>query len=125
MAFRNNLTRWHDRMNKIRAEKMIAIGEVAANMLRQRLSTPYPPASVPGQYPRKRTGNLLSSVQLFPKTAATLVKQYSRKPMKVVVGYAKKGFYGYILTWRGRKGPQDIVALKELSTQAQSIMNGK
>lgn len=125
MVFENNLTRWWDRMNKIRAKKMIEIGEAGAEMLRDRLSIPYPPASVPGQYPHLRTGNLKRSVQVFPKTAAALVAKFARKPMTVVVGYAKKGFYGYILVWWGRRGPQDIVQNKALASKAQSIMNRK
>jgi hypothetical protein len=123
--FNNHLMQWHTRMNRMRAEKMIAIGNVAKEMLQERLNTPYPPASIPGQYPRRRTGNLMRSVQIFPRTAATLVKNFARKPMAVVLGYAKQGFYGYILTWWGRKGPQDVAALRELQTRAQTIMNAK
>jgi HK97 gp10 family phage protein len=34
------------------------------NRIRRNLSTPYPPASDPGEYPHRRTGELRRSVQL-------------------------------------------------------------
>jgi hypothetical protein len=72
--------------------------------LRKRLDTPYPPASVPGQYPRRRTGNLRTSVMWKP--GKSVGGHYA-----VALMYDAEGFYGNILVERlGRLGPADVLA---------------
>jgi hypothetical protein len=44
-------------------QAMEALGIRCAGMVTQELDTPYPPASVPGESPHRRTGNLQSGVE--------------------------------------------------------------
>lgn len=70
--------------------------------LRKELDRPYPPASRPGEFPRKRTGRLRNSVRWVP--LRLIGGNYG-----VAVMYDAEGFYGNILIEQGRKGPADVV----------------
>lgn len=63
---------------------------------------PYLTPSRRGEYPRKRTGNLQANVQYAPTSPAQIADLGY-----VDVGYTASGFYGEVLTDRGRLGIQD------------------
>lgn len=44
------------------ADRLTEVGELVTDTLRDRLSVEYPPASLPGDYPAMRTGDLRDSV---------------------------------------------------------------
>lgn len=119
--FENLMKKWEKNFNRALAKKMKKIAVRAKEMLQERLDNPYPPASRKGQYPRRRTGNLRSSVTVAPNN----IPEIEANDFVVDVFYSDKGFYGNILTSEKfrRKGPADVLALKELAAYADKVMN--
>lgn len=64
------------------------------------LGRSYPPASKPGEFPARRTGNLQSSILYEPDSLLAVAKK-----KLVRIGYAAKAWYGGDLeVLRARKG---------------------
>jgi hypothetical protein len=94
------------KVRRVAAEYVFDAALLAQQELMDALDVPYPPASRPGEFPRRRTGNLRMSVEVFPKSVRQVMRTGS-----VTIRYGAKGFYGNILVEKlGRKGPADVVA---------------
>lgn len=77
------------------AGQLLLLARAVANEHKKRLSVPYPPASRPGQYPRRRTGNLRRSTVVWPGGTGRVAAVRATK--QVAVGYLDRAFYGVIL----------------------------
>ena len=79
--------------------------------------SPYKTPSGPGEYPRKRSGNLIASVTVEPLDISSIIAN----DFTVQAGYAASGFYGVILEeHRDRLGIAK--ALEEMDAQITSIL---
>jgi hypothetical protein len=75
------------------------------NAHRSALSTSFPPASVPGEYPHGRTWNLRDAVTHEPQAPAEVART-----LRIRLGYPQNAFYGLILElFRKRKGLLDTM----------------
>lgn len=82
------------------ASRMLLFARAVANAHKQALATPYPPSSKPGQYPRRRTGNLKRSTVVRPISVSEI-----QRTGKVSVGFLDRAYYGEILEYEmGRTG---------------------
>ena len=92
--------------------------------LQQRLSVsnpkPYLNSSVPGQYPRKRTGNLIANIIWGPTSVAGIFGA----GMKVRIGINQPGHYGIILEFF-RKRLGFIQTMNDLKPVLQAMLKGK
>jgi hypothetical protein len=86
-----------------------------AELFEARLGTLYPPASKPGQYPHKRTGNLQGAVGWYVEMQANLEPSGVRAKFGIrrdapIINGAKKPAWTYFrhLLKSGRLGPADI-----------------
>jgi hypothetical protein len=87
-------------------ELLIRAAVAAQSELTTALGRSYPPASRPGEFPARRTGNLQSAVMYEPANVEAAGRQ-----RRVRVGYAARAWYGAILELkRGRKGLRDVLA---------------
>lgn len=90
-----------DRIRRAAAKTVAAWGKALVAAAREDLSVPNPPphanSSVPGEFPRMRTGNLRAGVQASPAGLYAVMSEG-----RVVVGYTAAAFYGPILKERGR-----------------------
>lgn len=109
-----------EKMARETAKKMRRIALAAKEILQERLNTKYPPASRTGQYPRKRSGIGRSTVVIDPNNEGAIRANKNRVTLK----YNKTGFYMDLLVKKGRKGPGDVVKLKELQDKVAQIMKG-
>ena len=100
-------------LRKQAGRMLFELATKAMRMLQMKLSTPYPPASRRGQWPRRRTGTLRRSVFMYPNSISGIQAQGS-----VRVGYDSSGSYGDKLVHRGRKGPADALKLIHLPKKA-------
>lgn len=101
------------------AERMLK----AANTLKERLQievdTPYPRASRPGEYPRKRTGTGQREVFVIPETPEGVIAN----GMDVFIGHSNFAWYMPFL--EREKGRLGIFSLfKEMQPLLQAIMAG-
>ncbi len=79
---------------------MLLFARAVVNEHKKRISRQYPPASRPGQYPARRTGNLRRSTVVRPISRATV-----QRTKAVSVGFLDRAFYGVILEVKmGRLG---------------------
>lgn len=101
------------------ARKMFDCMLLAQQQLMDDLNTPYPPASVPGQYPRRRTGKLRQGVIIWPATVRGVL---NTRPRRIALWYDPSVFYGYILIMRGRRGPDDT--LRKMRARWDRILRG-
>ena len=101
------------------ARKMYDCMLLAQQQLMDDLNTPYPPASRPGQYPRRRTGRLRLGVIIWPKTVRGVL---NTRPRRIALWYDPEVFYGYILIASGRKGPDDT--MRKLKSRFDKILKG-
>lgn len=74
------------------AKRLLAAAVLLQSELKRELSDPYPPASVPGQFPRLRTGWLRSHVLIAPASVAEIART-----LEVRLGYARNARYGVYL----------------------------
>ena len=79
------------------AGQLLLFARAVVNEHKRRLSRQYPPASVRGEYPARRTGNLWRSTVARPLSA-----QLIQRTGRVAVGYLDRAFYGVILKAKGR-----------------------
>jgi len=107
-------------VNQDVARRMFDCMLLAQQQLMDDLGTPYPPASVPGQYPRKRTGNLQRSVIIWPATVRGVL---NTRPRRIALWYDPRAWYGYLLIQRGRRGPDDT--LRKMRSQFDRIFRAK
>lgn len=80
------------------AGQLLAFARACVNEHKRRLSVQYPPASVPGEYPARRTGNLRRSTVARPKSVATI-----QSTGVIRIGYLDRAFYGVILETKMRR----------------------
>lgn len=78
---------------------------------------PYKTPSQPGEYPRKRTGQLQAGVLYHPTSAAE-----AGRTGRVAIGYSPQAFYGGILEARGRLGLIDT--LRKFQAQIVALIGG-
>ena len=69
------------------AQILLEIGRNLRQAHKQNLSRPYPPASIPGQYPRKRTGSLQRGIYCDPESGQRIAN--SRRKT-ITIGYGIK-----------------------------------
>jgi hypothetical protein len=103
--------RWRDEM----AKRLIACAITLQSEHTGDLSTSYPPASAPGQYPRRRTGNLQSSVSYEPTSVAEVAKR-----LEVRVGYQRRANYIVWLIGSGRLALH--ATLNRIRSQLQAML---
>lgn len=80
----------------VRAAIADAIERAAKHLktaIRRNIKEPYPPASAPGEYPHKRTGNLRRSIDIW----------VNRKTLEGYVGPTEDAPYGIFLEYGTRK----------------------
>ena len=81
----------------------------------QRLNKPYPPASVPGEYPAKRTGHGQGGVVYEPQTTSAVARTQAVK-----IGYVENVFYmGLLEAYRNRLGLVNTV--EDLGKQIDTL----
>lgn len=104
ITIHNRSVQFANKVTTAAARALLAVADEVANAHVEDLSRKiYPPASRPGQYAAKRTGNLANSVRARPRTIETI-----KRGRTVAVGYLKRAFYGDILVEKmDRKGPAD------------------
>lgn len=91
------------------AGQLVILARAVVNEHKKRISRQYPPASRPGQYPARRTGNLRRSTVAWPRGGSAV--DAVRETKQVAVGYLDRAFYGVILEARmGRRSLADTVA---------------
>lgn len=81
------------------AKLVLAAAAELASEHQADLGKQYPPASRPGEFPARRTGNLQSAVSWEPQTVAGVIA----KRFEVRVGYRRKADYIRWLAKRDRK----------------------
>lgn len=81
------------------AERLLGAATFLQQKLRAELNVAYPPASKPGEFPRRRTGNLREQILVVPDTA----KGVLRAGLRAKLGYGKKARYGGTLENRLRR----------------------
>lgn len=83
------------------------------------LGNPHPPASKPGQYPRKRSGILSRGITFTPSTVMAIYRT-----LRVKMGYTRKAWYGTILEKkRKRLGLQAMQ--RRLRKQLANVVAGR
>lgn len=102
MAWNGNAAK--ERWRNALAQRLIACAITLQSAETNELGTSYPPSSVPGQYPHRRTGNLQSSVMYEPTAVAEVAKR-----LEIRVGYAAKAPYIVDLILSGRKALHDTL----------------
>lgn len=86
------------------AKRLIAAAIILQTEHTADLSSTYPPASKPGEFPHGRTWNLRSAIDYEPKTAAEVARD-----MEVRVGYQQRAWYILRLVKLGRKSLRDTM----------------
>lgn len=90
------------------AGQLALLARAVVNEHKKRISRPYPPASRPGQYPARRTGNLRRSTVAWPRGPGRI--DAIRQTKQVAVGFLDRAFYGVILEVKmGRKGLAETI----------------
>ena len=103
--------KWHGEKVKkgvrtLAAERLLNATKKLQKLARQAFGEHYPPASVPGQFPKRRTGNLVRSIQIIPDNVSEIV----RRQLSVGLGYGPRAPYGPILEdYRKRLGLAEVV----------------
>ena len=88
------------------AGQLLKFARAVVDTFRDRANRQYPPASRPGQYPAKRTGNLRRFTESRPMSVAQIAATG-----QVRVGHMERAFYGVILEYdMDRKGLGAAVA---------------
>lgn len=93
---------------KARKEALISFASSIVEKHKSNIGKQYPPASLPGEYPARRSGRLQRSVYFKPRTADSI-----RDNGLIKIGYKRGGskpdpaFYSQILAARGRLGLAD------------------
>ncbi len=107
-----------DEIKEDAAKLLLALAITLQSAHRKKLNKSNPPPhdnpAAQGEYPKKRTGFLQSSVMIDPKTIAEI-----KKSGYVRVGYAKAAEYGLFLGLRGWKWLEDT--LDEESSKLQRL----
>ena len=75
------------------AERLLAALKVLQKLAKEAFGEHYPPASRPGQFPRRRTGNLQRNILIIPDTVSEIV----RRQLTGGLGYGPRAPYGPIL----------------------------
>lgn len=73
---------------------MLKFARAVVNEHKEQLGVPYPPSSRPGEFPRRRTGNLRKSTVVRPIRVDEI-----RRTGQVKVGFLERAFYGEILEY--------------------------
>ena len=92
---------------KARKKYLLQFASQIVEKHKQNIKVDYPPASLPGEYPARRSGKLQRSVYYKPRTAESLEDN-----SRIKIGYKSQGkpdpaFYSKILAGRGRLGLAD------------------
>lgn len=87
------------------ASQLLILARACVNEYKARISRQYPPASRPGEYPARRTGNLRRSTVVRPISVAQI-----RQTGIVSVGQQDRAWYGvWLETMMGRAGMAKVV----------------
>ena len=95
MRYKDNHNAFTNALKREIGRNLTKLGEWVENELAQNLSKPFPPASKPGEYPRKRTGRLLKSIKKS--------RRGTELTIGVTVSYARE------LTQMRRKLTADVI----------------
>lgn len=95
MKYTDNHAAFVNALERHIGRNLTKLGDWIESELSQNLGKPFPPASKPGQYPRKRTGRLQKSIKKSRKGATLTIG--------VTAPYARE------LTEKGRKLTADVV----------------
>jgi hypothetical protein len=92
---------------KARKKYLLQFASQIVEKHKQNINVKYPPASLPGEYPARRSGKLQRSVYYKPRTPESLEDN-----SRIKIGYKSQGkpdpaFYSKILAGRGRLGLAD------------------
>lgn len=97
------------------AEGMGRAAEHVKRTMRRLINVPYPPASLPGESPHRRTGNLRRSINIW----------LNKQTLQVWVGPTDAANYGIYLEYgTKRMAPRPFMfkALKQEGTKVKNIM---
>ena len=86
---------------------------VVKRTMRRFLNVPYPPASKPGQSPRKRTGNLRDSITYV----------LNRKTLTLLIGPSEDAEYGLYLEFGTRTIEPRPFMMKALYQESKRLLN--
>jgi hypothetical protein len=97
-------------LEKAVGKALVALAAETKRLYQKEVSRPYPPASVPGEFPRKRTGKGHDGVTIGPprETANATVIRVWHSPAT--------WYMGFLWAKRGRKGIVDV--LNKLAARA-------
>lgn len=116
MTVKMNTAAVQKQMELRTGQLLVAAAIAVQSDLKRSLSTSYPPASKPGEFPHWRTGNLRESVMYDP----TDPKKVGRQRF-IRIGYATRAPYGAILElFRKRLGVRETV--KRLKSTIEAIV---
>lgn len=117
--FEKALEKWAKRLDRELAKRVKAIANKAKEILKRELNIKYPPASLRGEFPRRRSGALHSSVIVYPNNIPAIINN----DFVADLMYDQQGHHGYILVNKfDRKGPEDVLEMQELRDYASSLM---
>lgn len=117
--FRNNMANMLAETREAAATNLMQAAIFFQAQMMQRLNKTGPPASKPGQYPRKRTGHLQASILYEPESIPEVARN-----LYVRVGYGKTASYGSVLEFT-KKRLGLIQTLKDLQPQLSALASAK
>lgn len=102
------------------AKRMLLAAMVFRATLRDNISTPYPPASQPGEYPHLRTGTGYKEIFVIPDTPEGIVDD----GLNVWVGFSNLAWYMPFLE-RERDRLGIFYLFNEMQPRLRAIMAGE
>ena len=114
----DNLDAFIQKVRMELAKRIFAAASLLRSELKASLSTAYPPASVPGEFPHARTYQGRNAVVISPSDLPTIAKT-----LKVRVGYIQNAFYmGILEESKGRLGL--FYLFEQVKPQLTAILGG-
>ena len=101
------------------AKRIYAAATHFQTKLKQKLSTAYPPASVPGEYPHARTFGGRNAVTVYPSDLGIIARD-----LRTFVGYTQNAWYmAYLEESQGRLGLFHLY--QQLKPELALILGGR
>jgi len=118
MTITDRTEEWLEEVQMEAAQRLLRAAFTLQTEMKINLSTAYPPASVPGEYPHGRTWNGRDSLVVMPETAREIMQLgYVR------VGYLPAAWYmPYLEIERGRLGL--LLCYSQMFDELQKIIAG-
>jgi hypothetical protein len=106
-----------EQLRLLAADRLLLAAKVLRSQLRDRINTPYPPASKPGEYPHRRSGTGYRELFIIPETPEGIVQN----GMDVWIGWSNLAWYmPFLELKRDRKGIFSL--LEELRPRLAEII---